>query len=188
MPANFEKDELVYKGRVLEVHRVTVRTRDGNLLDRDLVHYNGAAVILPVLEDGRMVLIRNYRYVVGAAIYELPAGNLDVGEDPQACALRELTEETGYQANRLEKLGAFLAAPGTSDEVLHAFLATGLRAGRQELEGFEDITVELCPQDRVRAMVLSGEIHDAKTIATLGLYWMRPALGQAMGAGSHGHP
>ncbi len=185
MGSRFEKDELVYKGRVLEVHRVTVRAKDGDSIERDLVHYNGAAVILPVLEDGRIVLIRNYRYAVGESIYELPAGNLEAAEAPRHCAARELTEETGYRAASIEPLGSFLAAPGSSDETLHAFLATGLREGPQELERYEEIEVQVFLPSRVKEMVLSGEIHDAKTIAALGLYWLR---GSGQAEGKHGPP
>ena len=185
MDRRFEKDELVYKGRVLDVHRVTLRAKDGSSIQRDLVHYNGAAVILPVLEDGRIVLIRNYRYAVGESIYELPAGNLDGAEAPSHCAARELTEETGYRAGSIEPLGSFLAAPGSSDEMLHAFLATGLRDGPQELERYEEIEVEVVSPSRVRQMVLSGEIHDAKTIATLGLYWLKVSAATEV---RHGNP
>lgn len=184
MDRRFEKDELVYKGRVLDVHRVTLRARDGNPIERDLVHYNGAAVILPVLADGRIVLIRNYRYAVGESIYELPAGNLDGAEEPRDCAARELIEETGYHAGTIERLGSFLAAPGSSDEMLHAFLATDLREGPQQLERYEEIEVEVVTPSRVRQMVLSGEIHDAKTIAALGLYWLKVGQGEAR----HGNP
>lgn len=169
----YEKDELIYRGRVLELHKVTVRTKQGKLIERDLVHYNGAAVILPLLADGRIVLIRNYRYVVGEYLYELPAGNVDRGEDPEVTAARELTEETGYQAGKLEKLGAFLAAPGTSDEVLHSYLATDLRPGRQALEEYEDIAAEAFEPARLKEMVREGTVYDAKTIATLALYWLR---------------
>jgi ADP-ribose pyrophosphatase len=185
MDRRFEKDELVYKGRVLEVHRVTLLAKDGKPIERDLVHYNGAAVILPVLADGRIVLIRNYRYAVGESIYELPAGNLDGAEDPRHGAARELTEETGYRAGAIEPLGRFLAAPGSSDEMLHAFLATDLREGPQELERYEQIEVEVVSPLRVKEMVLSGEIHDAKTIAALGLYWLR---GDGRAEARHGNP
>ncbi len=165
--------ELVFDGRIATGYRVKLRMGDGNVVERDYFHYNGAAVILPVLDDGRIVLIRNYRFVVDEVLWELPAGMIDPGEDPDRCAARELTEETGYTAGRVEKLGQFFSCPGTMDEVMHAYLATELTDGEQGLEPYEEISVEPRTDDDVRRMVRSGEIHDAKTVAALGLYWLR---------------
>ena len=173
MDPQIESKKLVYDGAVAKVFQVSLRMPDGRVVGRDLVHYRGAAVILPVLEDGSIVLIRNYRFAVGEHLYELPAGMIDAGEDPETAAGRELIEETGYAAGRLEKLGAYCSAPGSSDEVLHAFLATDLRPGEQELEVYEQIRVEVLTEPRVREMVMNGTIHDAKTIAALALYWLR---------------
>lgn len=172
MSDRFEYDELVYDGAVAEVHHVGLRMPDGEVVSRDLIHYAGAAVILPVLPDGRIVLIRNYRFAVEERLWELPAGMLEEGEPPEACAARELIEETGYTAGRIEKLGAFYTGPGTTDENMHSFLATDLTDGKQDLERYEDIAVEIVPDETVREMVCSGEIHDGKTIATLALYWL----------------
>lgn len=173
MSRRFEYDEVVFDGRIAQVHRVGLRLGDGRVVQRDLIHYPGAAVVLPVLADGSIVMIRNYRFAVDETLYELAAGVLEKGEDPAACAARELTEETGYVAGRLEKLGEFFSGPGTCDEVMHAFLAADLRPGRQDLEPGEQIEVEVIPDDQVRAMVADGRIHDAKTIAALGLYWLK---------------
>ena len=165
-------DEVVYRGRVVEVRKVRLRMPDGAVVDRDLVHHNGAAVILPVLADGRIVLIRNYRFAVDGFLYEVPAGTLENGEDPLDCARRELTEETGYRAGKLEKLGSFAASPGVSDEIMHAYLATELSDGTQELELHEEIHVEVIAPEQVRRMLADGTIRDGKTIAILGLYWL----------------
>jgi ADP-ribose pyrophosphatase len=172
MSERFEYDELVFDGRVAEVHKVGVRMPDGRVVQRDFIHYNGAVVILPVLPDGSIVLIRNYRFAVDETLYELPAGMLDGDEPPEVGAARELTEETGYSAGRLEKLGRFFTGPGTCDERMHAFLATELAPGRQDLEVYEQIEVEVRPGREVREMVADGRIHDAKTIAALALYWL----------------
>ena len=169
----FERDELVFDGILAKVHKVHLAMGDGRLVQRDFIHYPGAAVVLPVLDDGRIVLIRNRRFAVEAELYELPAGCLEDGEDPTVCARRELAEETGYSARRLEKLGAFFTNPGTSDEIIHAYLATELTAGAQTLERYEQITVEPQTDARVRAMVGDGTIRDAKTISALALYWLR---------------
>lgn len=166
-------DETVYRGAVLELRRVTFRGRDGQAITKDMIHHRGAAVILPVMDDGRMVLIRSYRYALDEVLYELPAGTLEEGEEPARCAARELTEETGYRAGRLEYLGAHAAAPGNSDELYHVYVATELVGGRQDLEGDEDIRVEVLPQEQVRRMLLDGTIRDAKTAAVIGLYWLR---------------
>ena len=173
MSERFVHDELVYKGRVAEVHKVGVRMPDGRVVQRDFIHYGGAVVILPVLPDGSIVLIRNYRFAVEETLWELAAGMLEAGEDPAAGAARELAEETGYSAGRIEALGRFYTGPGTCDERMHAFLATQLTAGGQDLEAYEQIEVEVHPEAEVRAMVADGRIHDAKTIVALALYWQR---------------
>ena len=162
----------MYDGTVAKVFRVALRMEDGKVVSRDLIHYNGAACILPVLADGSIILIRNVRFAVGENLYELPAGMLEDGENPDLCAERELTEETGYRAGRITKLGAFYTMPGTADELMHAYLAEDLTLGDQDLEIYEQITVEVFPDAQVRRMVLDGTIHDAKTIATLSLYWL----------------
>lgn len=172
MDPEIQSSRLAYDGRVVKVYNVALRMPDGTVVPRDLAHYNGAAVILPVLEDGSIVLIRNYRFTLREHLYELPAGMLEEGEDPEVCARRELAEETGYSAGRLEKLGAFCSSPGTSDEVLHAYLATGLQAGKQDLEVYEQIRVEVLADSKVREMAMNGAIHDAKTLSTLALYWL----------------
>ncbi len=173
MTIRIENRELVYEGAVTTGYRVDLRMPDGHLVRRDLIHFSGAAVVLPVLDDGSIVLIRNYRFAVDEHLLELPAGMLDADEEPGLCAARELAEETGYLAGRVEKLGAFFSGPGTTDENMHAYLATKLTAGDQNLETYERITVEVYPEGLVRRMVADGEIHDAKTIAALGLYWLR---------------
>ena len=172
----FAYDELVFKGRVAEVHKVGVKMPDGRVVQRDWIRYNGAAVILPILDDGSIVLIRNYRFAVEETLYELPAGILDDGEDPAVGAARELTEETGYAAGRLEKLGRYYTGPGTCNELMHAFVAMGLSAGPQKLEAYEQIETEAIGDADVRAMVADGRIHDAKTIATLCLWWLRKGM------------
>jgi len=146
---------------------------DGKIVDRDFVHHSGAVVVLPVLADGSIVMIRNYRFAVGETLWELPAGLLETGENQADCAGRELIEETGFKAGKIEKLGQFYTCPGIADENMHAFLATDLMPGEQDLETYEQITVEILSEQKVRDMLLDGTIHDGKTIATLGLYWLK---------------
>ena len=168
-----EHDELIHESFLFQVHRLKFRTSEGKSVLRDLVKHNGAALILPVLTDGSIVMIRNYRYAFEQYLWELPCGTLEDGEDPAICAARELTEETGYTAGRMEKLGSYCSCPGYSDEVIHAFLATDLNSGPQALDDHEDITVEIMPDQKVQRMVADNQITDGKTIAALSLYWLR---------------
>ena len=172
MNERFVYSKLVFDGIIAKGYQVGVRMDDGKVVRRDYLYYGGAAVILPVRDDGSIVMIRNYRFAVDEHLLELPAGILAEGEPPEVCAARELTEETGYKARNVAKLGQFYTGPGTSNQVLHSFLATGLTQGTQDLEEYERITVESFPQDQVRRMIAGGEIHDAKTITTLSLYWL----------------
>ena len=172
MDNRIENRLLVYEGSVTDGYFVDVRMPNGTLVRRDLIHFGGAAVILPVLDDGSIVLIRNYRFAVDEVLWELPAGGVADGEDPARAAARELAEETGYSAGDIVKLGEFYSCPGAADEKLHAFLATDLVPGEQNLETYEEISVEVCTEHAVRNMVADGTIHDAKTIATLSLYWL----------------
>ena len=174
MNERFTYNELVFDGRIAKVHRVGVPMPDGKVVEREWIRYPGAAIVLPVLDDGSIALIRNVRFAVGESLWELPAGLLDDGEDPALCAARELTEETGFTAGRITKLGRFYTGPGTTDEVMHAYLAESLSRGPQRLETYEEITVHVLPQAKVREMTLNGEIHDGKTIAALALYWLNP--------------
>ncbi len=173
MSDRFVYDELVFDGLIVKAHRVGVRMDDGKVVRRDFIHFPGAGVVLPVLDDGSIVLIRNYRFAVSDFLYELPAGVVEEGEDARGCAARELKEETGYSAGRVEKLGGFYSTPGTADEFLQVYLATELTKGEQKLETHERITVEVFPDQTVRRMIIDGTIRDAKTIAGLGIYWAR---------------
>lgn len=169
----FEYDKLIHKGRVVELHTVGIKMPDGKVMPRDLVRYPQAAVILPVRADGSVVMIRNRRYAVQEMLLELPAGGIEKGEAPAAGARRELLEETGYTAGRLELLGTFVTAPGSTDEVMHAFLATDLQAGEQQLEDYEEIRLQIVPGPDVKKMILAGTLHDGKSIIAMALYWLR---------------
>jgi ADP-ribose pyrophosphatase len=173
MDEAYEFNELVHRGAKFEFRRVGVTMSDGRVLSRDLVHTLGAAVVLPVLGDGSIVLIRNRRFAVGEELWELCAGMIEPDEDPAVCAARELVEETGYRAGTIETLGRFYTSPGYTDEDMHAFLATDLESGAQELEDYEEIRVEAVEPDRVRRMCLDGTIRDGKTLASLALYWWK---------------
>ncbi len=167
---------------VLRAAKFTVErrrvVRGGQRFDRHIVVHPGAAVILPLLDDGRVVLVENQRVSVGRALLELPAGTLEPPEPPIACAARELEEETGYRAARLRPLVEFLASPGICTERMHAFLAEGLAPGPQRLEPGEVCRPVVLEWDDLLGRVRDGAIEDGKTIATV-LYYQafgRPAL------------
>ena len=145
-------------------------TADGTQGKYQVVEHPGAAVIVPVLDDGRVVLIRNTRWSVDQELLELPAGTLEPGEPPLECAARELTEETGYVASRLEPLVSFYATPGICTERMHGFIATGLREASQSLDPTEQIVVAPTTSERVSELIANGQIQDGKTLSLL-LYW-----------------
>ncbi len=163
--------ELLLSNSLFQVARLTFEGPDGHEIVRDVIEHRGAAVILPLLDDGRIILIRNHRRTVGKVLWELPAGTLEPDEPPEVCAAREVEEETGYRAGKVEPLTAFYASPGILDEKMHGFIATDLTPSRQSLDSDEEIEVFPIPQWQVRDMLRDGHIEDAKTIALL-LYWM----------------
>jgi len=152
---------------------VDVAVGDGTSVQRELVVHPGAVVILALTGSNEVVLIRNTRFGVGEELWELPAGTLEPSESPADCAARELCEETGYKAERIEPLAQFYSTPGFCTEQMHVFLARNLTAVGQALEPGEQIRVELVPLKDARAMMLKGEIVDGKTIAVLGLYLLK---------------
>jgi ADP-ribose pyrophosphatase len=160
----------VYDGKVVKLDVDRVRLPDGGEARWEVVRHPGAVVIVPVLPDGRLLFIRQFRYPVRQTLWELPAGTLRPGEEPEACARRELEEETGYRAENWAFLGDFFTTPGFTDEHMYAFLAEGLRPTVQELEADEFIEVVPLPWTEVEHRVAANEIHDGKTLAALYLY------------------
>ena len=165
-------DEVIYRGQRIDLILRRQTTAGGAVRQREVLVHPGAVIILPLLSDGRIVLIRNRRHTVLDELWELPAGTLEKGEDPLPCAARELTEETGYTAARLDPLGWFYTSPGILTEKMYAFVATGLAAGAQNLEDNEQIQVEVAFPDQVRGLIRANRIVDAKTIATLYKYFL----------------
>jgi ADP-ribose pyrophosphatase len=164
--------EILFQGPVFRVERFDVELPTGKTVSRDAVRHPGAVVLLPRLDDGRVLLIRNYREVVERWLSELPAGTLEPGETPDEAAPRELEEETGYRATTFTKLTEFLATPGICDERMVVFLAEGLVPTAQRLDEGECIEVVPTPFEEALRMVEDGTIEDAKTIASL-LYFDR---------------
>ncbi len=166
-------DERVYRSHVYDVHHLAVELPSGEQVERDLVRTKGAALVLPVLDDGRIVMIRQYRFAHNEVLWELPCGGLEDGESPEACAIRELREEAGYSAERIEPLGKCYSTPGFTNEVIYNYLATHLTDGQQDLDEHEDIEVQVLSDQKVRALIADGKVVDAKTICALTTYWLR---------------
>ena len=163
-------DEILLETSRFRVVRRRRRTAGGKVVTRETVQHPGAAAILPLFDDGRVCLVRNYRIAVKQTLIELPAGTLDPGESPATTAARELAEETGYTAARLEPLAELLMSPGILNERMHVFLATGLTSGNASPEPGEEIETLIVPWEEALAMIDDGRIQDAKTVAALLLY------------------
>ena len=159
--------EAVYEGRVIRVRVDRVRLVDGRETVREVVEYPQSVVIVPVDVDDNVILVRQYRYAVGDALLEAPAGKCDGREGPLETAQRELREETGYKAGDLRLMASYWTGPGLVTERMHAFLARDLEESALAADDDEKITVERVPLDRVHDMIRGGAIQDGKTIATL---------------------
>ena len=157
---------VVHRGRSIVVQVERAELPGGRSVELDVVRHPGAAAVVPFESDDVVLLIRQYRHAAGGTIWEVPAGKLD-GEAPAVCAARELVEEAGVAAGRLERLGSIVTTPGFSDEVIHLFLATELQPARQQLEADEVLTVERVAFAEALAMCARGEIHDAKSMCAL---------------------
>ena len=166
-------DELLLKTGRFTVVRRKFLTPDGRMHTRESVQHPGAVVVLPLLEDGRVCLIRNYRSAVDRTLIELPAGTLEPNEDPLQTARRELEEETGYRARAIEPLCQFFMSPGILNERMHLYLATSLTAGPTRLEAGEQIEPWVVPLSEALAMIEDGRIEDAKTLVALLWYERR---------------
>ncbi len=156
----------------LDVDRVVEPS--GLEVEREIVRHPGAAVILPVAADRRVILIRQFRYAAGETLLEVPAGTIDPGESPEETAARELVEETGYHARRLEKLAEFFPSPGILAERMHLFLATELEKREAAPEADESLQVEELPFERALALEPGKDVRDAKTLVALSFLRRHP--------------
>lgn len=163
----------IYTGKVVTLNIDTVTLPNGATIDLETIRHPGAAAVVPVKDDGTVVLIRQFRHAAGGFIYEIPAGKLQPGEDPLHCALRELEEEVGYRAASFELLSSIFTAPGFADEVIHVYKATGLTRGRQQLDPDEVLDIIEMPLTEAVNKIEDGTIRDAKTIVGLQAVYLR---------------
>lgn len=161
-----------FTGKLLKLRVDTVMLPNGRESTREVIKHPGAVGILPVLENGSMVFVKQYRYPVGTVLYEIPAGKLELGENPDECAPRELSEETGYIAKEWKHLTSIVTTPGFTDEIIHMYLAKGLTKAEQHTDEDEFIDVAIFSPEQVKKMVLEKDIFDAKTLSALLLYYL----------------
>jgi ADP-ribose pyrophosphatase len=157
----------VYKGQAISVRVLTVAKPNGTRTTRDIVDHSPVIVAVPIDGDGNVVMVRQYRKAVEKSLLELPAGGIENGEAPENCVKRELQEEIGFLPQHVERLGGFFAAPGYTTEYMHLFLATDLVKSQLQAEDTDEIEIVRKPLSQVPALIASGEIEDAKSIAGL---------------------
>lgn len=168
--AHYEKrlqSQELYAGRILRLSRDTVELEDGNLTQREVVHHNGGAGMVPLTESGEVFLVRQFRYPFGRELLEIPAGKLEPGEDPLTAAKRELMEECGLEAGSVRDLGCIYPSVGYDTEVIYLYLARDLRPVRSHPDEEEFLSLERRPLKELVGMALDGTLRDAKTVAAV---------------------
>lgn len=173
--------ETIYEGKIFSVYKEKVRLPDGNERPREIVAHPGAVALVVIDDTGRIILVRQYRRAADRVLLEIPAGTREHGEDPEACARREIQEETGYKAGRVEKLGGFFSAPGFCTEYLYCYLMTDLQESRlvaDDDESFEEVRLTA---DEALEAIRSGEIEDAKSICGIMLWRATRDRGSGVG-------
>lgn len=164
----WQSTEEIFSGVILKLNRDTVKMPDGKTATRELIRHVGAVCVVPLFDDGRVIMERQFRYPVNKVVYEIPAGKLDSKEeDPELAARRELEEETGYTAEKLISLGEFYPAAAYTDEKVNMYVAMGLTPGKVHLDEGEFIDVETVPLEELVKEVVAGKIPDAKTQAAI---------------------
>ncbi len=166
------KKNYIYQGKILNLRRDDALLPDGTPCVREIIEHSGGACVL-YIEDNKVLLVRQYRYAYGESIYELPAGKLEKGEDPMLAAKRELEEEAGVRAKRLELLFVNYPTPGYTNEKIYIYRAYEGKKVASHLDEGEFLDAEYIPLERVREMLKKGEIRDGKTIIALQAYFLQ---------------
>lgn len=179
MPFEFIKSEILMQGRAFKIRRDTLKTPDGRETRLEIIEHGGSVVLVPIDEQGNVLFVRQYRHATGGDLLELPAGTRDEEEPFEQCAAREIREETGMEAGRLQRVGDFYLAPGYSSEFMVVFLARELKHNPLDADDDEFLQVEKIQVKEANAKFERGEIPDAKSLAA----WLlaRPHLGEPSG-------
>ncbi len=156
--------EEIFNGRIIRLRVDMVKMPDDNLAEREIIEHPGGVGIVAITDNDELIMVKQFRKPIEKAIYEVPAGKLDKGEDHRICGIRELSEETGYTAKNFIYLGHMYPSPGFADEVTHLYLATGLIPGKAHLDPDEFLDIEYIKISRVVDMIMNDEINDGKTI------------------------
>jgi ADP-ribose pyrophosphatase len=167
LPRRLLESEIVFKGAVFDVERDRLREENGMEIIREVVRHPGGAGALPLFDDGRVALVKQYRHPARRELLEIPAGKIEDGETPETCAAREVEEEIGFRAGRIEKLAEFYSTPGFCEEKLHVYLATHLTPSSQALDHDELVEVVYLPFAEAAQVAERGGIEDSKTIIAL---------------------
>lgn len=167
MPREQIESQSIFRGAVFEVVRDRLREENGFEIVREIVRHSGGAGCLPLFDDGRIALVKQYRHPARRELLEIPAGKIESGETPMACAMRELEQEIGFRAGRIETLAEFYSTPGFCEERLYVYLATDLQPVEQNLDHDEFVEVVYLPFTEAVMMAERGEFEDSKTIIAL---------------------
>lgn len=173
--SNFQTDlyekpihsQRLFEGKVINLRRDEVTLPNGRTATREVVEHPGAVAIVPITKEGNIILVRQFRHPIGQVILEVPAGKLDPGENPEACARRELAEETGFMPQKLRKLTAMYTTPGFSNEIIYLYMAEDLIDSDKLPDEDEFIHTETYSPEQIRQMIASGELCDAKSLVAL---------------------
>ena len=161
------ESKTLFEGHIVTLKLDRAQLPNGSLASREVVEHPGGVAVLPLDAEGRVIMVRQYRYPLHNTLLELPAGKLEKGEDHRVCGTRELQEEVGITADEVIYLGGLYLSPGYSNEVLHLYLARGLHQGECHPDEDEFLEIERVPFDKLLDMVMRDEIHDAKTVAAV---------------------
>lgn len=157
--------EEIFKGKILTLVKDKVLLPNNNEAEREIILHKGAAAIVPVDDEGRIIFVRQYRHPIGEELLEIPAGLLEEGEEPLESAKRELEEETGYKSSKIRFICKMISSAGFCNEIVHIYLATELKKGKQNLDEEEFISLERYTFEEAVEMIFDGRIKDSKTIA-----------------------
>ncbi len=156
--------KVIFEGRIITVHEDEVLLPNGDTASREVVEHPGGVAVVALDADNNVYMVRQFRYPYHKVLLEIPAGKLNYGEDPFACGVRELKEETGLSAARYDDLGAFMVSPGFCGETIHIYLARDLSVGTMQLDPDEFLEVEKMPLETLLDMVMDNKVEDAKTV------------------------